>query len=273
MEYWRKQMMLHKILKLFKKSGPLSDQRPDLNNLDMPLYFVHIPKTAGTSFINYLAQHMPSRESVAPPFYGDIKGIPFHDSKVKLFHGHIEFCMAPTELPLRMITFLREPISRCISQYKSWNKFANLTDAWIKTMSQEAIEAVQISQKCSLSEFVLTRNPYIDAHISNLQTRFLATTINNSYRYETAAFNVATKFMFVGIVEHFEASITRFRSLFQNSRPYDLPLEQENRSPQKDLFLSPKALDRLHELNSMDIQLYEQELRKFIGYIPRSRAA
>ena len=79
--------------------------------------------------------------------------------------------------------------------------------------------------------------------------------------------------MFVGIVEHFEASITRFRSLFQNSRPYDLPLEQENRSPQKDLFLSPKALDRLHELNSMDIQLYEQELRKFIGYIPRSRAA
>ena len=49
-----------------------------------------------------------------------------------------------------------------------------------------------------------------------------------------------------------------------------LAQEKTKDSPQKE---APKALDRLHELNSMDIQLYEQELRKFIGYIPRSRAA
>lgn len=100
---------------------------PEFNNKQF--FFLHIPKTAGSSFRRELERHfaqeniMPSqalRKEVGgyPPFTYVRELSKAHLAKIKLISGHYQYREVSdhfVEKPLLLI-MMREPLSRCISE-------------------------------------------------------------------------------------------------------------------------------------------------------------
>lgn len=243
----------------------INDPRPNLRKPPKPLFFVHVPKTAGTSFSTYLANHWNHGVACQPIIGGMERMKP--DRKVKFYFGHVDFSAIAEPEKYFLITFLRDPIERCISQYKSWNDPKNFTpdDPWKKIMSKEEIDSITLAQKIGLSDFILCENSRFDVNLYNLQSRLLCDRVEGEYKYESAVANVLERFHFVGIVERFGWSIEKFRSMFSRTMSYHLPKESENRSSKSHLKISPKALQRLLDMNQHDINLYETVSSRFFG--------
>jgi len=82
------------------------------------VYFLHIPKTAGTTF-NRLLEGFFDPAVVCPAFlWHDLLPLLTDAKKYRLFRGHFYAGLErQVGMPLRVITFLREPIARCRSHY------------------------------------------------------------------------------------------------------------------------------------------------------------
>ncbi|RWL96673.1 sulfotransferase family 2 domain-containing protein [Mesorhizobium sp.] len=236
----------------------------DLRNPTCPIAFVHIPKTAGTAFVEYLIENIADQSRVAPPFMGDMAVTRDERSPYRLYWGHYDyFLLKETGRKFIFITFLRHPLARAISQWKSWSNPSNLTEAWLNVMEPYQIEALRFSQTATLEEFVMSPNLYIEGHIRDVQTRYLADAPDKPGMLESAKRNLQTVFRFFGVVERFQDSIRLFQASFKNSLPYSVPAARENRSRELDVHLSSAAQARLRALNSNDFELYEFGCRLF----------
>lgn len=225
--------------------------------------FVHIPKTAGTWFATFLIQHFPSEE-VSPPLFGATKETDFSASEKSLFTGHFLYSMVNTTRQMLYMTFLRDPIRRTASQYRSWHNGANFTDAWRATASREEVEAIQLVQRVSYDEFVRSDNPIILGHIKDVQTVYLS----SFWEFDHPAFlssaieNLAQIFFF-GVQEFSDDSLALFRYQTGSSLQWEPTREDRNISEHYDLSLSKSGQDRLYELVENDLKFYEAGLRLF----------
>jgi hypothetical protein len=109
----------------------------------------------------------------------------------------------------------------------------------------------------------MSENLYIEGHIRDVQTRYLADQPDISGMLNSAKRNLENAFSYFGIVERFEESIQLFRSNFVNTLPYAVSTGSENRSNKATSELSPNAMARLRSLNSNDFELYEFGCRLF----------
>lgn len=235
----------------------------DIKALDKPLMFLHIPKTAGTSFTNYLCTNLPANQ-IAPPFIGDISVPSINDESFKLYWGHITYEMVrKIKRNYYTLIFLRDPLARVISQYKSWHNPKNLGEKWLSIMSADQIEALHFSQSVTLDEFILSDHPHIIDNIRDIQTRYLADAQDTATMLESAIHNLSENIYYFGIMERFHDSIALFRNLFANTVPYALSSRTENRSSILVPPISSQALERVKELNQNDYQLYEFALKQF----------
>jgi hypothetical protein len=232
--------------------------RVDLRDPKDPIAFVHIPKTAGTAFVEYLMANIGDNSKIAPPFMGDMTVTQDERSPYKLYWGHYDYyLLKETGRRFTYITFLRHPLARAISQWKSWSNPDNLTEDWIKVMQPYQIEAVRFSQTATLEDFIVAKNSYIEGHIRDVQTRYLSDLPDRPGMLDSAKRNLETVFHYFGVVERFEDSIQLFRSEFQNALPYAVSAARENRSERPTDDLSPSAMARLRALNMNDFELYE----------------
>ncbi|TIU90500.1 MAG: sulfotransferase family protein [Mesorhizobium sp.] len=245
----------------------------DLRNLKNPIAFVHIPKTAGTAFVEYLITNIGNPSKVAPPFMGDMTVTQDEQNSYDLYWGHYDyFLLKATGRQFTFVTFLRHPLARAISQWKSWSNPGNLTDAWLAVMEPYQVEALRFSQKATLDEFIMSPNLYIEGHIRDVQTRYLADAPDKPGMLDSAKRNLRDVFRFFGIVERFDDSIRLFQANFRNALPYAVPAARENKSRESDTRISQAAQDRLRALNANDFELYdfgcklfEQRFRKTLG--------
>lgn len=85
------------------------------------VYFLHVPKTAGSSFRAILASLYP-QEMTFPAMYWDevFRYSPAQARQYRLFMGHYYHFFLDYLAPVRpeVVTFLRDPVSRVISRYK-----------------------------------------------------------------------------------------------------------------------------------------------------------
>lgn len=260
------------------------------------LFFVHIPKTAGTSFTEILEQLYEPRERCNAYYIQELMEIePETLSRFGLFVAHIDYgahVLMPK--PLNIITFLRDPVARTISNYEH-----------IKARADHPQHELLRTETKSLYDF--TQHPELSRQASNPQTGMLGRDNEFALLYDLAhrgeielreakylsalhrkrpvtkvdlllAQQRLQHMAFFGITEWFDASLAVFSTLF------DIPVPK--RTPKQNLSVyresggapqySEKDISAVRELCRLDNQLYifakRQFLHRFENELTRFRA-
>lgn len=88
-------------------------------SVNAPVYFLHIPKTAGTSFQTYLTGHFGQQNICPAHLWSDLLRLtPLEVARKAFIWGHFYgYLERYISVPLRYITFLRDPVERALSHY------------------------------------------------------------------------------------------------------------------------------------------------------------
>ena len=215
-------------------------QQPLSHRLE--LISLHIPKTAGTSFRKILEkQYGPALTRLdirngkllvdGKLFWGS--SLP---AKSKVIHGHFMYpalrqCLAEGKEKPKMITWLRHPVERVISNYYY------LAERMARELNEEekGLNLLMKMQK-SLPE-------YAESDFArNRMSKFLEGTEPED-------------FFFIGLSERFESDVKELAALL-GWKPGELP--HVNKTGDYREGIDPEILERIAALNEKDMELYER---------------
>ncbi len=217
------------------------------------LYFIHVPKCAGTSFISLVDERYIIDEII--PTHYDIKKLKNEITDEQLagyrfIRGHLPYDLVVPRLPKepRIITFLREPITRLISNFQMRQR-----------VSDPLVGLQSTLNRLSLEEF-LDRQDLVRV-FANRATRLIGGTDRSRTGEVVPNLELAkeriSNFDFVGIVEHFNDSLELFCHVFgfppiRTERNLNISPNREARSE-----ISAKTIERIAEVEWADIELYK----------------
>ncbi len=244
------------------------------------IYFLHIAKTAGTSFRSLIdAQFTP--EEIAPVYLtnefakwvkageaGKLSAYPF-------IRGHMGWTpVSYLARKPRIITMLRDPVARTVSHYRH---IAREKSHWMYPAFK--------GRDVSIEEFL--EHPPARRLISNFQTRNMADmwdlkekytdddnkplepSLGRLMAYCSAALEEPDLFMlaqermaqcaFVGVTERFKESVARLEGQF--GWKCDAAAPDLNRAPEEEMTLAPETRRKIEELTQLDRALYEAGMR------------
>jgi hypothetical protein len=248
--------------------------------IDTQLFFMHMPKTAGTTIIQVIEQQFAEKE-IARWLYPFrlVDESPDFFEQHRYFHGHVEYSLMRSLLPgqLAVMTILREPVERYLSHFGNHQRvrFDQIPDITLDEFNQ--------LRQTSLTDFV--QNPpeilaIIARYFQNLQAKFLASELEGEslkkrnqlirtgrYVLPTPTFEQAKQRLdqisFVGVTERFQDS------LFLMAYTFGWPPVTEYKSfhtaqprPQQDK-LPPDLLQEINTLNQLDQQIYDEGRKLF----------
>ena len=229
------------------------------------LRFLHVPKTAGSTFTGILSRQYSGNQHFE--FQGDSLGdkkrfeaMPENDRKnVKLFTGHAPIVTGINEADnATIITILRDPIDRVKSfcQHVSEGKSSYL----LKDFPPE---------RFNLDEFLESGNE----ELSNVQAKMLINTgsctssslidsMPVSKAADLALNNLFGRISFYGIQEYFDESLIIFSSSLNWKLPLYVRLNKKNAF--KQLKFENRHLQRIEELNPVSIEVYKRAKERFV---------
>lgn len=217
---------------------------------DTLLLYLHIPKTAGTSFTQTVMDHCPNI-------------VHFHtltnaaQLKEKLVHadalsGHFAYGIHQyTDRPYRYVTMLRHPLQRTLSYF--YFKYKNPD------------YKISYQKELTFEEYVL--DPKYDMEYCNLQARMITGELRNpSPHYKKARDLLAKEFAFVGLTEQYETSLFLFMHMM-NWEPRHYPKVNVTPYRPANLSLSGHAMQMVLLKNEIDQKLYEFAYRRFNEHV------
>ena len=226
---------------------------------EQQLCFLHIPKTGGVSLAAVLRQQFGRSkvtDVLTPP---DLAAKANSLGDYKVISGHFFFAQLAVfpRMP-SVITMLRDPIERSISQFEQLRRHA-----W------EDPDFAARMRNISLEE--LMDDPRLRGHVTNLQTRYLASAfepeigrpsdiLSSREKIESIDLEVAKNRLqempFFGVCDRFEDSLALLACSFGwRSTPFTPALNMApSRIARNELQAS--TLQRLSELNDIDLTLY-----------------
>lgn len=175
---------------------------------DLPLVFIHINKTAGTSFGQSLFG-LFNEQNISPAYRGDFGAMKLGDPKIRLYHGHmLSSRWLAQGVPGLMLCMLRNPVDRIISQFKSFRALENERDAELWVDNADGQEALEIARTATFDDFLLSQNEQIVGHLDNLHVQFLSKDGGSKgYISTRSAIEMLEKnFFFFGIAEDYHNS-------------------------------------------------------------------
>jgi hypothetical protein len=233
-------------------------------------FFLHIPKTAGTSLRGFLEGLFHQTNTSDAWFVDDLLKIPpWKQSNAKLIAGHF-----PTSIfkwlsldQYRTITFLRDPLARSISHF---NHLKTNEDAYMHAVAKD----------CDLDTFLQRDDGLFE--LANIQTRYLgASDLSSEYFFDRSvitreeaeswiygnriqktfrsAIEVLENCDVTGIVERMEDSMLLLAARFVLSNR--LSIGHANRGKLPLPSISEQTLGLLREINQYDFKLYAEALR------------
>jgi len=228
-------------------------------------FFIHIPKTAGSSFRNMLYKQFP--QDVIYPNLKDIQAnkgrYPHRRAVVETLEGarDVQFLMGhyPFFLGKKLpespecIVFLRDPVERAISNLYHLQRH---NPRFKNTSARVMIEGA-------------------NWQINNVQVRYMGDwhfRLNKLYTADTelgakalirAKKNLDTC-AFVGFTEHFDASLAALQQKFNWNLGKILT---KNTTPKKQEPIPDDLREKLVTLNQLDIELYQYAKKKFESLI------
>lgn len=220
--------------------------------------FVHIPRTAGTSFGTLLDDLYSGYQSAK--FYGDEQSSVVNEringfrrlsasekARFAMLRGHFVYGFDSELRDYQYVTLLREPIQRLISFY-----FYALKDR------SNYLHTYLLQRRLGLEPF-LQSDTSID--LDNYQVRAISGVRFDSVRervsqrhLDQAKYNLVERFTAFGLTEQFDRSM----NLFARKFVWDLPmLERQNQGAYgTDVTLSDSCLSYVTEKNQFDMELY-----------------
>jgi hypothetical protein len=239
-----------------------------LNHVDS-VYYLHIPKTAGTSLTKWLGETFAvSKHSLKRHAYEFVGADVLEFRQKRFFAGHMGHAFTKrfeNSLRPKIVTLLREPVAREISQLRYLRAFDN--EQIHRYGEKTWARLVHPANKYSLRDLITSRS-YRHSY-DNLQVRFLTGSgppIDCSRRLTTADFDVAKANLAsldaFGIVEDME------RSAFLISAALGLPGLDESghanvtRESGSNTY-TDDDLDAFGDVNTLDAELYRFSLALF----------
>lgn len=221
-----------------------------------PVFFLHIPRTAGTTLNAVMSNHFGPEAILSVYDKADYEKHRFHSpdffAPIKLITGHLllETTDPPSiyGLPVSVVTLLREPVSRLLSEYE-----------FLKTWDRNHLYAYLNGNNVSFSEYITSSERILRYRGKNFMTRCIAgEDVDGPYPRKALARakkNLERNFVFTGIQERFAESLVMLGDLLGmdnllHDRRNALKAEARNAPGEDDVAL---ALD----MNRADIELYD----------------
>jgi hypothetical protein len=215
--------------------------------------FVHLPKTAGSSF-NAAARKNLGRQALSPDSLAShlSKADAARLERFTMITGHISMADVKVHFPDRMIlTILREPVDRCVS----WYYFSRKGNVPAFAAHYAAAKNNSIEDYFALDYKVTYR------HIFNRQVRQLgAHVLNEDVDLDRALENAKETLraaVWVGRQEHLAADLERLGQRVPELANLSLPSVYANKDRKPRDELAPGLVRRIRALNEYDTELYE----------------
>jgi hypothetical protein len=240
-----------------------------------PLFFMHIPKTAGMSMRMYLGEQYHPHEICPAESWRDILGREKDVRSFRLVRGHFRYNMRGLVAEeARTLVVLREPLARTVSALRHLRRDQQFHPTW------------EIARDLSIAEMI--RHPGIMAFQRDIQARFLCASIvpdavtahftrtdrpdeadagdlEEPPELQLAAERLET-IDFVGVTENLNAVVSDMAREMNFHPPAYFPMINENPDHTNPLHgLTGEDLELVRSYNAVDLLLYEWA-RKLIDW-------
>ena len=224
--------------------------------------FIHLPKTAGTSFQTAL-RSIAGDDAVSPSFVASslTEDDAFRLDRYRIISGHISINDVKRYFPGRSIlTILREPVERCVS----WYYFARS----IPLALGLPIDVVAAHHN-AIDEFFAQDRPVVYRNIYNRQVRQLGDHALNSDADHRVALERARQTLisaaWVGRQQSLDADIDQLGKRFPEWKGLTLAVLNQTQYPAPPGPLNADLLKTIRALNQYDLELYEFAARTFFS--------
>jgi hypothetical protein len=240
----------------------------EILNISEKFIFVHIPKTAGTSFRKLLTDIF-GEDQVSLQFSG--KRLTDDDAvmldKFQVIAGHIGFADIEKYFPnRRLITILREPVDRCLSIYGFLREKKELPLIPMNEIKDGAnpFEVSSLAKQLSPDDFFNANHPRLLQRISNRMVWQFGfhTNHDNRAKYSDGEILVAAKSNlkkcdFVGFFENLDSDAEHLLQKFNLNGNISLSKNNPTLAPIRKNQISAELHKKISALNTLDSELYQ----------------
>jgi len=220
-------------------------------------FFIHIPKTAGSSFRRELAQilrpnynvHVDRNPVSEPPMPHAQRLVAaakefnalLADRTYRFASGHVPVTLLKAHVDtwrdMKLITMLRDPAIRTVSDYRYQST------------------PVHPSHRQFLERFPKFET-YLNApQLRNRMFNFLRP--SRQATVEDCIEFVVERFAFVGLVEMYPLAVRLVTRLMEQERSPTHYIRKTEDNEHNQIDITPELLDRVREFNSLDVALYD----------------
>lgn len=234
------------------------------------LIFIHIPKTAGSTFGSIINKLYPddkrfviSGGSAVPSNYqyeAAILNFKRLDEKIvqkiDLLVGHMPVIIDEKASQFKFITFLRNPVERVISDYR-----------YVTTTPTNPLYL--LVNDISIQEYV-SRNR--DLQLDNLQTRLISGNLDGEITEEDlikAKDVIAEHFIFVAFTEYFNISLVYLKDVLNWS--HYPRFRKENVTKKHNHKITDEEISIIESYNKFDLKLYNDCLQTFLKNVENDK--
>jgi ubiquinone/menaquinone biosynthesis C-methylase UbiE len=233
-------------------SFPIGGSRPLRE--DEALIFVHISKTGGLTLLPILDEMFPPDQIMKAHHEGAIHEELITDSgQYRLIRGHIyKDIRDKLTQPYIFITMLRNPVERARSVYQH-------------IINHPVHGLYPIISKLTFREYVFSEDLNIKIDILNSQTRVITNMLDILVQpdLELAKQRLRDEFAWVGLTERYDDSLKLLSYTFDWPPITDYKKHNVTKNPIKRDEIAPDIIQRIRELNQLDLQLYDYALELF----------
>lgn len=218
-------------------------------------FFLHIPKTAGSSFSTEMTKRIAPYRNVEVNYNDlsldfdaklsnavDIFVAEMQLTKFRAASGHVPWELIEkikgADPSTRVLSFLRSPVDRVISEYR-----------------------YQLTPMHPQHRAFERQFPSIETYVEhelgrNQMTRFLFGN-HREPSCDELVDHIRSNFTLVGLVEMYPLSFTSMFTAIGISNPYPVEFERRTKKvPKNTIAIGPEIVDQIRELNQLDVAAY-----------------